>query len=243
MLRDWRSRMFALVSNTQFQPAPPRLLTSATYADDFNAVKALGRSTGSTRTADQTALAVVLGRQRQRPLEPGREPDRARQPPVHVRSNRLLAVLNIAMADTAITTWSAQAILRYRSDRSDVAASDLDSAGGHRRQSGHGCRSRLAAAHQYAVASGISGRASQPERSGCDGSPQPLRRRADVYVDDGRTAEPHVRQHRPGALGREQRPGLGRNALPQHCRDQRRAGRGNRRYVNQNSMQQRRGQR
>ena len=54
-------------------------------------------------------------------------------------TNRLLAVLNIAMADTAFTIWSAQAILRRRSDRSDLAAGDLDPAGRHRRQSGHGC--------------------------------------------------------------------------------------------------------
>ena len=77
--------MFALVSNTQFEPGPPRSLTSATYSDDFNAVKALGRSTGSTRTEDQTALALFLGGQRQRPLESGREPDCAGQPLVHVR--------------------------------------------------------------------------------------------------------------------------------------------------------------
>src|SRR6266508_4957631 len=49
--------MFVLVNNTQFEPGPPRGLTSATYTDDFDAVKALGRKTGSTRTADQTALA------------------------------------------------------------------------------------------------------------------------------------------------------------------------------------------
>jgi hypothetical protein len=30
--------MFILVNNTQFEPGPPRSLTSATYADDFNAV-------------------------------------------------------------------------------------------------------------------------------------------------------------------------------------------------------------
>ena len=48
---------FVLPSNTQFRPGPPRGLDSATYTDDFNAVKALGRKTGSTRTADQTALA------------------------------------------------------------------------------------------------------------------------------------------------------------------------------------------
>ena len=49
--------MFVLVSQTQFDPGPPRSLTSVTYADDFNSVKALGRQTGSTRTEDQTALA------------------------------------------------------------------------------------------------------------------------------------------------------------------------------------------
>jgi hypothetical protein len=49
---------FVLASNTQFEVDPPRGLTSATYTDDFNAVKALGRNTGSTRTAEQTAVAL-----------------------------------------------------------------------------------------------------------------------------------------------------------------------------------------
>jgi hypothetical protein len=50
--------MFVLDNNTQFRPRPPRALTSPTYTDDFNAVKALGRNTGSTRTEEQTALAL-----------------------------------------------------------------------------------------------------------------------------------------------------------------------------------------
>ena len=54
-------------------------------------------------------------------------------------SNRLLAVLNIAMADTAFTTWSAKRFYGAVPTRSDLAAGDLDPAGGHRRQSGHGC--------------------------------------------------------------------------------------------------------
>jgi hypothetical protein len=51
------TEMFVLVNNTQFDPGSPRVLSSATYTDDFNAVKTLGRSSGSTRTDDQTALA------------------------------------------------------------------------------------------------------------------------------------------------------------------------------------------
>jgi hypothetical protein len=43
---------FVVASSAQFQPPPPRGLSSATYTDDFNTVKALGRLTGSTRIDD-----------------------------------------------------------------------------------------------------------------------------------------------------------------------------------------------
>ena len=81
---------------------------------------------------------------------------------------------------------------------------------------------RLAAARQHSVASRISCRAPRPQRRGCDRSPQLLPATTDVYVDDRRSAEPHVHQHPAGTLGRQQRPGLGRHALPEHSRDQRR---------------------
>lgn len=47
----------ALLTATQFLPAPPPMLDSELYATDFNEVKAIGRSTGSTRTPDQTDTA------------------------------------------------------------------------------------------------------------------------------------------------------------------------------------------
>jgi hypothetical protein len=98
--------MFALVSNTQFGPEPPRGLASDTYADDFNAVKALGRKTGSTRTDEQTALAAFWEG------NASVHWNQAANQIAHANhlslsdANRLLAVLNIAMADTAFTTWS-----------------------------------------------------------------------------------------------------------------------------------------
>jgi hypothetical protein len=98
--------MFVLVNNTQFEPGPPRGLTSATYIDDFNAVKTLGRKTGSTRTDDQTALALFWdGNASVHWNQAANQIARAN----HLSSsdtNRLLAVLNIAMADTAFTTWT-----------------------------------------------------------------------------------------------------------------------------------------
>jgi hypothetical protein len=102
------TEMFVLVNNTQFQPPAPRALESATYADDFNAVKALGRRTGSTRTEEQSALA---------PFWEGNASVHWNQAANQIacahelslsRSSRLLAVLNIAMADTAFTVWSAK---------------------------------------------------------------------------------------------------------------------------------------
>ena len=48
---------FAVLSPYQFRPPTPRGLTTTTYTDDFNAVKALGRKSDSTRTPDQTELA------------------------------------------------------------------------------------------------------------------------------------------------------------------------------------------
>ena len=51
-------RPFTLPNSDYFQTSgPPLPLTSARYAAEFNEVKALGRATGSTRTAAQTLLA------------------------------------------------------------------------------------------------------------------------------------------------------------------------------------------
>ena len=100
--------MFVLDSNTQFRPGPPRSLISATYTDDFNAVKALGRKTESTRTPDQTALAPFWeGNASIHWNQAANQMARANHLSMS-DSNRLLAVLNVAMADTAITTWSAK---------------------------------------------------------------------------------------------------------------------------------------
>ena len=100
--------MFVLANNAQFEPGPPRGLTGDTYADDFNAVKALGRRTGSTRTPDQTALAPFWeGNASVHWNQAANQIARAN----HLStsdSNRLLAVLNIAMADTAFTIWSSK---------------------------------------------------------------------------------------------------------------------------------------
>jgi hypothetical protein len=99
---------FVLISNTQFRPGPPRGLMGPTYTSDFDAVKALGRKTGSARNAEQTALALFWdGNASVHWNQAANQIARANHLSIS-DSNRLLAVLNIAMADTAFTIWSAK---------------------------------------------------------------------------------------------------------------------------------------
>jgi hypothetical protein len=98
--------MFVLVNNTQFQPGPPRGLTSPTYTDDFNAVKALGRKTGSARTEDQTALALFWDGNASVHWNLAANQMAQANHLSASDTSRLLALLNIAMADTSFTTWS-----------------------------------------------------------------------------------------------------------------------------------------
>jgi hypothetical protein len=97
---------FVLANNTQFEVDAPRGLTSATYSDDFNTVKALGRNTGSVRTAEQTALALFWDGNASIHWNQAANQIAAARHLSLSASNRLLAVLNIAMAETAMTTWS-----------------------------------------------------------------------------------------------------------------------------------------
>ena len=109
---------FVVESNTQFRPDPPRALGSATYTEDFNAVKALGRRTGSTRTETQTQLAPFWeGNASVHWNQAANQIARANHLSMS-NSNRLLAVLNIAMADTALTIWSAKRY--YGADPAEV---------------------------------------------------------------------------------------------------------------------------
>jgi hypothetical protein len=98
--------MFVLADNAQFDPGPPRELASPTYTEDINTVKALGRATGSTRTSDQTALALFWEGNASVHWNQAANQIACANHLSLSESNRLLAVLNLAMADTAFTTWS-----------------------------------------------------------------------------------------------------------------------------------------
>jgi hypothetical protein len=100
---------WAMGSPSQFRPVGPPALTSAQYTTDFNETKTMGSLSSSVRTTDQTLfsqfwnastaayywdnIAVTLNTQRHATLS---------------ENARLLALVNIAMADAAIACWEAK---------------------------------------------------------------------------------------------------------------------------------------
>jgi PAP2 superfamily len=98
---------FALLSHSQFRPGPPPALASAEYATSVNEVKAVGRATGSTRTAEQTELARLW--HNVAPIDENATFNSLLPPGLElVDRARILALINLAMADAYIHIFDAK---------------------------------------------------------------------------------------------------------------------------------------
>ena len=100
---QWPQRKpWLLASPAQFRPGPPPVLASATWARDFNEVKALGGKASTRRTSEQTEAArfweyslptIYTGFVRSVALQAGRDT---------VRNARLYAAVSQAMDDLSL---------------------------------------------------------------------------------------------------------------------------------------------
>jgi membrane-associated phospholipid phosphatase len=104
---------FAMTSGSQFRPPPPPALTSTAYATAFNEVKSLGRIDSTTRTADQTQIALFWKDAAGTAYAFGHWNEIAEGVSVDqglgiVDDARLFALLNIATADALIACWDAK---------------------------------------------------------------------------------------------------------------------------------------
>src|SRR5213083_2046174 len=104
---------FGMSSSSQFRPPGPPSLDSQQYAADYDEVKELGAAVGSTRTAEQTEIALFWADGAGTETPPGHWNTIA-QIIADARGNtleenaRLFALLNISMADAAICAWDAK---------------------------------------------------------------------------------------------------------------------------------------
>jgi hypothetical protein len=105
---------WVIISPSQFRPPGPPALTSDRYAADFNETKTMGSQTSATRTADQTvyawfwnsSTASYLWNHVALSLIEHAHDDAHRSNTL--KDARLLAMLNLAMADAAIGCWDAK---------------------------------------------------------------------------------------------------------------------------------------
>jgi len=104
---------FGMTSSSQFRPPGPPSLDSQRYASDYNEVKELGAAVGSTRTDEQTQIALFWADGAGTETPSGHwnsiaQIIAAAQGNTLEQNARLFALLNIAMADAAICAWDAK---------------------------------------------------------------------------------------------------------------------------------------
>jgi uncharacterized protein (TIGR03437 family) len=100
---------FLINSPGQFRPAGPPALTSAQYTTDFNEVKTMGLSSSATRSADETLLAQFWASTNPTDFwDPVTVSLAVQHQLTMPETSRLLALVNVAMADAQIGCWDAK---------------------------------------------------------------------------------------------------------------------------------------
>ncbi|MDG0865163.1 choice-of-anchor D domain-containing protein, partial [Pelomonas aquatica] len=122
---------FALTSGSEFRAPAPPALTSPEYAAAINQVQSLGRATNSTRTADQTQQALFWADGGGSYTPPGHWDAIATQIAAAKGNSlsanaRLMAQLNVALADAAIAAWDTKYTYDFWRPVTAIQNADLD---------------------------------------------------------------------------------------------------------------------
>jgi hypothetical protein len=124
----WMARLRPLLldSPSQFRPGPPPALTSQTYTEDFNEVKAVGSLTSTVRTPDQAATAAFIAGSTF-PLVSSSLRDLAARHQLDISdSARLFAAIDMSAADAVITSWDSKLEFGYWRPVTAIRLADTD---------------------------------------------------------------------------------------------------------------------
>lgn len=122
---------FAMRTPDQFRKSGPPRLISGEYTRDFNRVNSIGSRISTTRTADQTQIALFWADGPGTATPPGHWNEIAQQAAVHLElpsaeNARLFALLNITLADAAIAAWDMKFDYYLWRPISAIREADLD---------------------------------------------------------------------------------------------------------------------
>jgi MYXO-CTERM domain-containing protein len=120
---------WVMSSGSQFRAAPPPSLGSVDYANAYNEVKTLGAAVGSTRTADQSNIALHWADSAGTESPPGHWNYIAQSVSGGLDFDdkaRLFALLNISLADAAIATWETKREYDFWRPITAIQQGDID---------------------------------------------------------------------------------------------------------------------
>lgn len=119
VLPQWGGvKPWSMTIGSQFRPAAPPAITTTEYSSAFALVRQLGSSTSTVRNADQTATAFFWAGGPGTATPPGQWNMIAKTVAVQQdlstpEASRMYALLNIALADAAISCWDAKYFYDY----------------------------------------------------------------------------------------------------------------------------------
>ena len=106
---------FVVNSPSQFRAPPPPAMTSAAYTAAYNEVKNLGGATGTQRTEEQTFIGIFWAydgtpkpMRASETLQSDHGANCRPEEIERIQFARLLALVNVAMADAGMTIWESK---------------------------------------------------------------------------------------------------------------------------------------
>lgn len=117
---------FVLRSASQFRPEPPPSLDSEQYAKDYNEIKEVGISSGSSRSAEQTNIALFWRASPTTIWNPVLTQVVATRNLNLSDKARLFALFYLASADASIACWEAKYTYNFWRPQPAVRGGDLD---------------------------------------------------------------------------------------------------------------------
>ncbi|HWX22614.1 MAG TPA: vanadium-dependent haloperoxidase [Candidatus Binatia bacterium] len=117
---------FALEAANQFRPGPPPALTSDTYSDAFNEIKALGITNSTASSADQALTGRFWNGAIQNYWNEITQTAALEHDLTTAQSARLFALLNLTFADAVIAFYDAKYTYNFWRPVTAVRAADTD---------------------------------------------------------------------------------------------------------------------